>query len=890
MEGKIASKQIALIKLKDAIEEIATRGESCILPFAPDIIRDAGISESEGKNLAIELSGLEKDRLTGFQIFVRGGGHALLGANAAMSLRGTESGINILMLAMVRPKDFHDLVEDYLIANPQERGIAPADISFVLQDGENPKSQAANVVMARKGYTTIVLGDQPKLRFSDYSLQKRQELTGLLESAPVVANLSLKSPFLSDMLDLMAKGELRINELFCDCSSGNEVETNYMMLDILKMKGKSGNPLITLLSINEFEATMFEMLLRRENERGEIIESGKQKAVLIRQLDELMQTARDERAKNGITEQIRALENSILMGKKENAFEAAAALAEKTGISLLVHTGEGACIIGKGGCSGFVPSVIIDFPKGSSFVGAGDTLCGAYAFALAVKKKSDNFLPEEKKLTYEDCLLIANLATCYRLAKINCPAAGSKAEWYEAVGGIDDLFSWANSIQFRGSIEKALPPGISFVDVEKNSIPFGSLCCLNEKQLLSNIKDSARQGKLTFARAAFEELCQRKTRESNAALSELVLDYGEAGNLYGTKSAKMLIGRGQIGLAMLRHVAGCADEKIALKMASVLVKMDNESSAQVFFDLLSNFRLLDSFESFASNDPFKRRTDRKHFKFLLNLVKVASEAPISKIELLDFDEAHLYYAQNWLGKIRDKNLIGFKAIKMQKSSFQPEMTQFIDSLIFTYYRTPNDCTHEAFWQAIHEKGYAKDEVDRYLISIMAEIRWGPFFSDREREMINNTALFTKMSNLLAPPFKVDLKNFLMDYVAENWGTLFYDHYLRGKNPLYISINLLGKYFRDAPEVKEFCGVILAKSATWVLQCTDRELCGKYGNSITDWRYPEISKETFGILRETISAHWPELFKNKVQAINAAPVKTDIQTAGNLQQPPKVIRH
>ncbi|MDD5095962.1 MAG: hypothetical protein PHY95_00395, partial [Candidatus ainarchaeum sp.] len=82
------SKQVALLKFRDALDALAEKGEQARIVFAPDIVRDVGLSEPKGKNLVLELSGRKKDRVRGYGTFIRGGGHALLGANAAIALRG----------------------------------------------------------------------------------------------------------------------------------------------------------------------------------------------------------------------------------------------------------------------------------------------------------------------------------------------------------------------------------------------------------------------------------------------------------------------------------------------------------------------------------------------------------------------------------------------------------------------------------------------------------------------------------------------------------------------------------------------------------------------------------------------------------------------------------
>ncbi|MFA5412313.1 MAG: hypothetical protein WC350_03135 [Candidatus Micrarchaeia archaeon] len=587
------SKQVALLKFKDALDALAEHGEQAKIVFAPDIIRDIVLSEPEGKNLLLELSGVEKDRLTGYSVFMRGGGHAMLGANAAIALRGmgTEAA-DVSILAKVYPKDRWELVTQYLEKNPAERGIAPANAEFVLDDPDKLKQQAANMVLARGKHTTIFLGEQPKLHLKDYPENQKKRVLELLSSADIVAVLSLKSDFMKDVLELCERGELRIPELFCDCTSGDEMDKNYLMLDTLR-GGASGSSAIGLLSINESEARLFEMLLRREGERDRIIKASKKRSELVAKLDKTKSKKREA----GIKAQIKGIEKFLYGGRKRNPFKAADALYNGVKVPLLMHTKDGACIIGGGKTTSFVPSVEIDFPKGSSFVGAGDTLCGALAIALAVKQKSDANLPENSRLSYEDCLLIANLATGYRLAKVNQldDDKTGKKEWYEATGKVDELYGWASAKAAKRSVKAALPKEVEFVDVEKNSAAFGGFSGMDSEPLLEKVRNNC-ETNYWVARVAFEELCRDPKHMD--ALVEIVKDSSSAGNIFGKKAAHALAERGNAGVDALVETISSIDDDSALRVVSESVmKLKNaEVAAEIIFRVLCTGKLVGSFE------------------------------------------------------------------------------------------------------------------------------------------------------------------------------------------------------------------------------------------------------------------------------------------------------
>ncbi|MDD2655256.1 MAG: hypothetical protein PHQ80_01145 [Candidatus ainarchaeum sp.] len=554
-----------------------------------------GLSEPKGKNLVLELSGREKDRVRGYGTFIRGGGHALLGANAAIALRGllTEAA-DVSILAKVYLKDRQELVTQYLVNNPAERGIAPASTGFVLNDRTKLRKQGGNVLLVRAGHTTIFPGEQPELRLDDYSKGQREEVLGLLNSADIVAVLSLKSNFMKDVLGLCEDGTLRIPELFCDCTSGDDMDLNYRMLDILL--GKGGLSTIGLLSINEDEATLFEMLLVR-TDKEEILEANNKKKGLIIELDEAIKdgSKKKEAAARAKIKEVDAFLDKGREGKKD-AYSAAHVLYEKTGVPLLMHTREGACIIGGDKSTGFVPSVDITLPNDCSLVGAGDTLCGAFATALAVKKRSDGLLPEDRKLSYEDCLLIANIATGYRLAKINKADKDDarEREWYEAVGKVSELYGWASARTAKRSVGAVLPNGVEFVDVEKNSGTFGGFSEMDSETLLGKVRGNC-ETNYWEARVAFEELCRNPGHMN--ALVELVKDSSSAGKIFGKKAAHMLAERGKAGVDMLVEAISSMDDESAFRVVSEnIIKLKNpKRAAEIIFGILCTGRLVDLF-------------------------------------------------------------------------------------------------------------------------------------------------------------------------------------------------------------------------------------------------------------------------------------------------------
>ncbi|MDD5095963.1 MAG: hypothetical protein PHY95_00400 [Candidatus ainarchaeum sp.] len=426
-----------------------------------------------------------------------------------------------------------------------------------------------------------------------------------MNSADIVAVLSLKSNFMKDVLGLCEDGTLRIPELFCDCTSGDDMDLNYRMLDILL--GKGGLSTIGLLSINEDEATLFEMLLVR-TDKEEILEANNKKKGLIIELDEAIKdgSKKKEAAARARIKEVDAFLDKGRKGKKD-AYSAAHVLYEKTGVPLLMHTREGACIIGGDKSTGFVPSVDITLPNDCSLVGAGDTLCGAFATALAVKKRSDGLLPEDRKLSYEDCLLIANIATGYRLAKINKADKDDarEREWYEAVGKVSELYGWASARTAKRSVGAVLPNGVEFVDVEKNSGTFGGFSEMDSETLLGEVRKNC-EDDYWAARVAFEELCRNPKHMD--ALVEIVKDSGPAGKIFGKKAVHILAGLGNTGVDALVEAISSMDEEPAFKVVSESVmKLKNaEVAAEIIFGVLCTGKLTDSFEKLMGQVTSKR--------------------------------------------------------------------------------------------------------------------------------------------------------------------------------------------------------------------------------------------------------------------------------------------
>jgi hypothetical protein len=285
--------------------------------------------------------------------------------------------------------------------------------------------------------------------------------------------------------------------------------------------------------------------------------------------------------------------------EKKDAYSAARVLHEKTGVPLLMHTREGACIIGGGKSTGFVPSVDITFPDDCSLVGAGDTLCGAFAIALAVKQRSDALIPENKKsrrLSYEDCLLLANIATGYRLAKINRTDEDDarEMEWYEAVGKVGELYGWASARTAKRSAEAALPDGVEFIDVEKNSAAFRGFSEMTSEALLGTVRDNCETDYWT-ARVAFEELCRNPKHMD--ALVELVKDSGRAGEIFGKKAVHLVAERRKVGVDALVKAISSMDDDTAFRVVSESVMgLENaKRAAEIIFGVMCTGKLVDSF-------------------------------------------------------------------------------------------------------------------------------------------------------------------------------------------------------------------------------------------------------------------------------------------------------
>lgn len=411
-----------LIKLLDALEFLEGEHAPNVL-FMPDVIRDGIIIVPPTKDLSHDIAPEgEKSRLREYVVFKKGGGHAFIGAYAAAVQRG-KTDARIAIAAKIFDMDRAELVDWYMSKNPQELGANPIDTSLVFQQ---PGAQSSlNIVIEQRGATPIITGEQPSLKLTELGGEEHSALINAMRAADVVAALSVKAPSFEETVRLAINGDLEISELFSDCTSGDNMETNYRILDLLRLRNSNSQSPITLLSINSDEVLLYAALLELEY-RGE-----RQAVIEKFTTDRVLQEFRDR-----------------------NGLEAARLLNEKLGIPLLYHSSEGTIIVDSehGRQTRLIPSVNLERSP-DNFVGAGDTLCGGMALALAVRRKLDDpavHAPEELRLSLEECLLIANLVTCYRLDRIaQLSQEGKDIEWHTSVGTAAQLLDWAKDVTFN---------------------------------------------------------------------------------------------------------------------------------------------------------------------------------------------------------------------------------------------------------------------------------------------------------------------------------------------------------------------------------------------------------------------------------------------------------
>lgn len=417
-----------LHRFKEALQFLERERPPSVL-FMPDIVRDGILIVPDGRDLVSDLSPEnEKNRIRGYPLFMKGGGHAFIAGYAAAVLR-EQMNVGVHLAARIYDGDEHDLVQGYMVHNPLLMGASPIDTSFIsILPGER---SPFNLVIEQKGGTRILTGEQPVLRLSELGVAERHKLLDALRTADLVAALSLKAPSLREIIQEIIVGNLTIKELFSDCTSGDRVGDNYGILDTLRIQTPGMRSPITLLSINSNEARLYAALLALEREG-------------------LRENMSDSRSAEGLKDL-----DEIIDGKSpKDSIEAAALLNEALGIPLLFHSSDGSCIFDKRGerQTLFVPSVSLRILP-DNFVGAGDTLCGGMALALVVKQRLENphiNAPNNFHLSYEDCLLIANLVTCYRLETVGILSSENRHhEWHTAVGTISRIMEWAKDAKLK---------------------------------------------------------------------------------------------------------------------------------------------------------------------------------------------------------------------------------------------------------------------------------------------------------------------------------------------------------------------------------------------------------------------------------------------------------
>ena len=425
----------------------------------PDGIRDASINIDNRKVFADETLGDGSKNRTSANALITPGGHGAIGAISAAVLRGDEN-VDILLVAKVFESTRDEVLKTLIGNTISIKGGNPINTDYVMNDRR--PGTPINIVFESPDHTSIaVVKGQPVLQTSDYGDQL-ESLVGEFQKADVTGILSLKSPFMREMTKLFHDRNIRPKELVSDVTTGDDTS---VMVETLKLIGHGNHgsivPPITLLSMNDEEAVRYAKIVWTMEQFPGAVESflksepyataRKELSDSVTNLSALEAQARPEEELRKLRDRIRHCEDTVRECSKKfesgiaqdmekewkaDFFQAAEYLAQHLQVPLFFHCAQGSQIFdanGLGRSTRFVPSISLKPTAGT--LGAGDTMLGAIMLAIGVKNRldADKTVPQELKLSYEDCLMIANVVTGYRLVHGKVP------------GTLDECFRWASS-------------------------------------------------------------------------------------------------------------------------------------------------------------------------------------------------------------------------------------------------------------------------------------------------------------------------------------------------------------------------------------------------------------------------------------------------------------
>jgi len=517
------------------------------LVFAPDAVRDNGIMiDNVDQFIDDALKENSKNRM-GMNAAIDIGGHGAIGIMAAAKLR-QDMNVDCTLVAKVFAGAKKEVLDYFINGSIVAKGATPINTDYVLDD--NGAAGKTNIVLETKRHTksgivqhtTIgTVRGQPVLNLNEFGDRKLELLTKLGE-ADVVGVLSLKSPMMKELPQAMRDAKLGFKELVSDATTGDDTE---IVVDAINFLKKNGCP-ITLLSLNDEEVVRYAKitwtLKNSPTKVDEFLKSNKEyckakkdKKDANAELLELEAAGALPSAKVGLNEKIRkydaiikkcsdefemGLEPKLSKQWTANPLKAAAVLNEYLGIPLLFHNFAGSKIFDKTGKkeTAFVPS--ISLVPASGTLGAGDTMLGAIMLAMAVKARLEKEnAPAHLKMSLEDCLMAANVATGFRLQ--NEKVAGTANECYEWVRQPTTSLTALKSAGKKGHWQTGVATEVKLVEEQ-----FKALQEAKKNGFVGPEYENAKAivGDFVVERFRVEEIRSRFTKPKDAASKKVISD------------------------------------------------------------------------------------------------------------------------------------------------------------------------------------------------------------------------------------------------------------------------------------------------------------------------------------------------------------------------------
>ena len=461
MTAKLTQRNItdpisAMLKMKTGLAYLQN-SRPLDLVFAPDAIRDATINIDDRAAFTAEVLGPNSKNRTSAHAQISAGGHGAIGTISAGTLRGDEN-VQLTLAAKVFKSTKEEVLNNLINSLISIKGGNSINTDYIVEDSR--PGTPINIVFESPDRTTIaVVRGQPVLHTNDYG-ERLDQLVSEFQNADVCGILSLKSPFMKEMTQILHERGIKPKEMVSDVTTGDDTA---VMVDTLKLIGHGSHdpvaPPITLLSMNDEEAVRYAKIVwTMENDKGRVesfLES-KGYSDAKKSLSENVSALSELESQGGPEDEMRQRRNNIrkceetirecskrfesIIAKEmeaswnENYFTAAEYLAKNLKVPLFFHCKYGSKIFDANGSergTRFVSSVNLTPNAGT--LGAGDTMLGAIMLALGIKNRLESEgAPKELQLSYEDCLMVANVVTGYRLVHGKSP------------GTLDECYRWVS--------------------------------------------------------------------------------------------------------------------------------------------------------------------------------------------------------------------------------------------------------------------------------------------------------------------------------------------------------------------------------------------------------------------------------------------------------------